>query len=151
MSSILNVVFGFITALLLVALRYEYTKRIKLEERLFKDKASLYTTFLEKISELIIKKPEPNKIPKDLIQYMSKFKFMLMLFASDEVYKTFLELQKATKQENITPNLMGKIFMALRKDIVKETQLTSKELLSGVVSDIDKYFEDLGKKEPGKA
>ena len=151
MSSILNVVFGFITALLLVALRYEYTKRIKLEERLFKDKASLYTTFLEKISDLIIKKPEPNKIPKDLIQYMSKFKFMLMLFASDEVYKTFLELQRATKQENITPNLMGKIFMALRKDIVKETQLTSKELLSGVVSDIDKHFEDLGKKEPGKA
>lgn len=151
MSSILNVVLGFITGLLLVALRYEYTKRTKLEERLFKDKASLYSTFLEKISELILKKPDPNKVPKDLIRYMSKFKFMLMLFASDEVYRTFLELQEAPKQKNITPNLMGRLFMVLRKDIVKETQLTSKELLSGVISDIDKHFKDLSNKEPDKA
>lgn len=148
MSLILNIIFSFIIGVLLVILKYEYDKRAKLEERLFKDKASLYGTFLEKLSGVIIKKRKIDKASKDLIEYMGKFKFMLMLFGSDEVYKTFLEVSEATVQKNITPRLMGKLFMALRKDIVKETQLTQKELLRGIVTDIEKYDDNLNKKVP---
>lgn len=145
MSIILNIVLGFITGGLLLALKYEYDKRTKLEERLYGDKRAFYGLYLEMLSGVLwgrkkqqIKNQEFKSIKK-LEEFMGKFKFMMMLNSSDEAYRSFANYaQKAFKGEKLSPKEMGKLFLAFRKDTLGKTDLSPKEILSTFITDIEK-------------
>jgi len=140
MSIVLNIIFGFITAGLLIVLKYEYDKRTRLEQRLYGDRRAFYGIYLEMLSDLLREsKKQQFKPTKKLEEFMGKFKFMMMLNSSDEAYRSFADYtQKAFKGEKLSPEEMGKLFLALRKDTLGETNLTPKEILSTFITDIEK-------------
>ncbi len=140
MSIVLNIVFGFVTAGLLVALKNEYDKRTRLEQRLYGDKRAFYGTYLEMLGDLLRgSKGRQFKSTRKLEEFMGKFKFIMMLNSSDEAYRSFGDyVQKAFKKEKLSPEEMGKLFLALRKDTLGKTDLTPKEILSTFITDIEK-------------
>lgn len=140
MSIVLNIVLGFVTAGLLVALKNEYDKRTRLEQRLYGDKRAFYGTYLEMLGDLLRESKERQFKPtRKLEEFMGKFKFMMMLNSSDEAYRSFGDyVQKAFKGKKVSPEEMGKLFLVFRKDTLGKTDLTPKEILSTFITDIEK-------------
>jgi len=140
MSIVLNIVFGFVTAGLLVALKNEYDKRTRLQQRLYGDKRAFYGTYLEMLGDLLREsKGRQFKPTRKLEEFMGKFKFMMMLNSSDEAYRSFGDyVQEAFKKKKLSSEEMGKLFLAFRKDTLGKTDLTPKEILSTFITDIEK-------------
>jgi hypothetical protein len=147
-SIAINFFLSVIVVILSVALGHEFAKRRSAEERIFRNKDSLYSTFMEKIISIFQNKSKLDEKPaKELNEYMWKFKFALILYGSDEVYKQFLEFMEESKKRSSDPKVIvekgAELFKKMREDVLgKKTQLTNLELLSGFVSDIGKYYKE---------
>jgi len=120
MSVVLNVGLGIIVVILSIGLKDEYDKRARLEQRLSGDKKTFYSTFLEMLSDVLREKKEKKqqfKTTKQLEEFMDRFKFMMLLNASDQAYRYFADqTQKSFKGERLSPEEMGKLFLVFRKD-----------------------------------
>lgn len=140
MSIVLNVIFTFVTAALLIIVKHQYDQRIMLEQRLYGDKKAFYGTYLETLNQLLgERKGKEFRSSRKLEKFMGKFKFMMMVQSSDDAYRLFAKfVQRSFKGEKTSPKDMGKLFLAFREDARGETSLTPKEILSTFIVDIDK-------------
>ena len=137
--AIVSTILAVLVTLLAVALANQYRIKENLQKRLFQSRAGLYSAFMEKWVEIMLEKPDPEKISREFKEFIGKFKLMLILYASDEVYKSFVRLMKKS-ESNMKINLhdLGDIFLAMRKDL-RSTQLGSIDLLASFITDIEKH------------
>ena len=142
-SIILNGVLGIVTIVVSVLLRRQTRERIEAEKRLHRDKRGCYLAFAEKFNEL-----SSGGNTRGLGKFMRKWVFILMMRASDDVFRAFLKVREQgpkfekedykepKKQRELLKSTMGNLLLKMREDLFEEgTQLEEEELLASFVDD----------------
>ena len=119
-------------------------------------RASLYTGFISSWGKILAtRRPDPRKIPQELVQQLTGFYLQTAMIGSDLVVKKLNEFQEISRVGMQTKNMMpvlagfGGVCLEMRKELNPATKLTAEDILRTFIVDLDtqpQLFELLRKK-----
>ncbi|MEQ8855080.1 hypothetical protein [Gimesia sp.] len=141
-----------VTVLSVVLSRY-YETRSAIEKEHRDNKIPVYEDLLKFMFKIFMGTKTGNPVSeKEMIDFMSKFNQVAMVWASDDVLSAWIKFRSTSMDEEQTKNnpirlmvVFEDLIREIRKDLGhKNKNLTNGKILSLFVNDIEKYFDSEG-------
>jgi undecaprenyl pyrophosphate phosphatase UppP len=112
------------------------------DKALDQEKRAAYKQLLKLVYDTLGAIVSGEELSKDLDNDIFKIERDLTIYASDDVFRLFVELQKTLNKKQNAIKPLAKLVLAIRRDLGhKNTKISLKEILSPVVRDFDKILE----------
>lgn len=110
-----------IIALVSLVISHNYTRKREIDSRLFDKKAEVYGSFIKLYTDILkgVKK-DSNLDEEELLERAFGIKEGLLIWASNEVLKSYQQLEQASSKEDNVRNTMlelDSIILKIRKDL----------------------------------